>query len=141
LRRRYRRLPRRAVRDFEFMGYRIPAGAGININPLYTHHMPQIWPDPERYDPLRFNAEASRARHKFAFVPFGGGAHMCLGLNFAYMQAKCFTLHFLKIPSRNRPRLSARLENVAHPLSARRPSRHLGTGLIPDADVASPIAR
>jgi len=88
-------LPRRAVRDFEFMGYRIPAGAGININPLYTHHMPQIWPDPERYDPLRFNAEASRARHKFAFVPFGGGAHMCLGLNFAYMQAKCFTWHFL----------------------------------------------
>jgi cytochrome P450 len=88
-------LPRRAVRDFEFMGYRIPAGAGVNINPLYTHHMPQIWPDPECYDPLRFDAEASRARHKFAFVPFGGGAHMCLGLNFAYMQAKCFTWHFL----------------------------------------------
>jgi cytochrome P450 len=88
-------LPRRAVRDFEFMGYRIPAGAGININPLYTHHMPQIWPEPERYDPSRFDTEASRARHKFAFVPFGGGAHMCLGLNFAYMQAKCFTWHFL----------------------------------------------
>jgi cytochrome P450 len=86
---------RRAVRDFEFMGYHIPAGAGVNINPLYTHHMPQIWPDPERYNPLRFDAEASRARHKFAFVPFGGGAHMCLGLNFAYMQAKCFTWHFL----------------------------------------------
>jgi cytochrome P450 len=88
-------LPRRVVRDFEFMGYRIPAGAGVNINPLYTHHMPEIWPDPERYDPLRFGTEASRARHKFAFVPFGGGAHMCLGLNFAYMQAKCFTWHFV----------------------------------------------
>ena len=36
----------------------------------------------------------SRNRHKFAFVPFGGGAHMCLGLNFAYMQAKCFAWHF-----------------------------------------------
>jgi len=36
----------------------------------------------------------SFARHKFAFVPFGG-ALMCLGLNFAYMQAKCFTWHFL----------------------------------------------
>ena len=46
-----------------------------------------------------------------------------------------------QIPSRNRPRLSTRLENVAHPLSARWPSRHLGAGLIPDADVASPIAR
>jgi cytochrome P450 len=88
-------LPRRAVRDFEFMGYRIPAGAGVNINPLFTHYMPQIWPEPERYDPLRFDVEASRARHKFAYVPFGGGAHMCLGLNFAYMQAKCFTRHFL----------------------------------------------
>ncbi len=88
--------PRRAVRDCEFMGYRIPAGAGVNINPLYTHYMPQIWPEPQRYDPARFDLEATRARHKFAYVPFGGGAHMCLGLNFAYMQAKCFAWHFLQ---------------------------------------------
>ncbi len=88
-------LPRRAVRDFEFKGFRIPAGTGVNINPLYTHHMPEFWPEPERYDPMRFDIEASRARHKFAFVPFGGGAHMCLGLNFAYMQAKCFAWHAL----------------------------------------------
>jgi cytochrome P450 len=88
-------LPRRAMRDFEFKGYRIPAGTGVNINPLYTHYMPQIWPEPERYDPARFDVEVSRARHKFAYVPFGGGAHMCLGLNFAYMQAKCFAWHFL----------------------------------------------
>jgi cytochrome P450 len=88
-------LPRRAVRDLEFRGFAIPAGTGVNINPLYTHYMPEIWPDPERYDPTRFDIEASRGRHKYAFVPFGGGAHMCLGLNFAYMQAKCFTWHFL----------------------------------------------
>ncbi len=88
-------LPRRAVRDLEFRGFAIPAGTGVNINPLYTHYMPEIWPEPERYDPMRFDVEASRGRHKYAFVPFGGGAHMCLGLNFAYMQAKCFTWHFL----------------------------------------------
>ena len=88
-------IPRRAVRDFEFKGFRIPAGAGVNINPLFTHYMPELWPEPERYDPMRFTTAASRERHKFAFVPFGGGAHMCLGLNFAYMQAKCFTWHFL----------------------------------------------
>jgi cytochrome P450 len=80
-------LPRRAMRDFEFKGFQIPAGTGVNINPLYTHFMPEIWPEPDRYDPLRFELEASRGRHKFAYVPFGGGAHMCLGLNFAYMQA------------------------------------------------------
>jgi cytochrome P450 len=88
-------IPRRAMRDFEFGGYRIPAGTGININPLFTHFMPDIWPEPDRYDPRRFELEASRRRHKFAYVPFGGGAHMCLGLNFAYMQAKCFARHFL----------------------------------------------
>ena len=88
-------LPRRAMRDFEFKGFRIPAGTTVIINPLYTHFMPEIWPEPDRYDPLRFEPEASRGRHKFAYVPFGGGAHMCLGLNFAYMQAKCFTWHFL----------------------------------------------
>jgi cytochrome P450 len=88
-------IPRRAVRDLEFKGIRIPAGTRVSINPLFTHYMPELWPDPEHYDPLRFEPEASRNRHKFAFVPFGGGAHMCLGLNFAYMQAKCFARHFL----------------------------------------------
>ena len=88
-------IPRRAVRPFEFKGFRIPGGVGVGVNPLHTHHMPDLWPDPDRYDPTRFSDEASRGRHKFAFVPFGGGAHMCLGLNFAYMQAKCFAWHFL----------------------------------------------
>jgi cytochrome P450 len=82
--------PRRTIRGFELKGIAIPAHALVNINPLYTHYMPEHWPDPERFDPLRFSEQASRERHRFAFVPFGGGAHMCLGLNFAYMQAKCF---------------------------------------------------
>jgi cytochrome P450 len=88
-------IPRRTVRDFEFRGFRIPAGTRITINPLFTHHMAELWDQPERYDPMRFTVEASRVRHKFAYVPYGGGAHMCIGLNFAYMQAKCFAYHFL----------------------------------------------
>ncbi|MGC2774054.1 MAG: cytochrome P450 [Bradyrhizobium sp.] len=88
-------LPRRPVRDFTFKGYAIPAGTGVGINPMFTHHMPEIWPEPERFDPMRFTDEAQRGRHRFAWVPFGGGAHMCLGLHFAYMQAKCFARHFL----------------------------------------------
>src|ERR1700722_5808411 len=89
-------LPRRATRDFSFSGYAIPAGTLVGINPLFTHHMPEIWPDPERFDPMRFTDEAQRNRHRFAWVAFGGGAHMCLGLHFAYMQAKCFARHFLQ---------------------------------------------
>jgi len=89
-------LPRRAVRDFTFKGYAMPAGTMITVNPLFTHFMPEIWPDPERFDPMRFTDDAQRARHRFAYVPFSGGAHMCLGLHFAYMQAKCFARHFLQ---------------------------------------------
>ncbi|MES2195540.1 MAG: cytochrome P450 [Pseudomonadota bacterium] len=89
-------MPRRVVRDFTFKGYAIPAGAMVGVNPLFTHHMPDIWPDPEKFDPMRFTDEAQRGRHRFAWVPFGGGAHMCLGLHFAYMQAKCFARHFLQ---------------------------------------------
>jgi cytochrome P450 len=89
-------IPRRATRDFSFKGYTMPAGTLLGINPVFTHHMPEIWPDPESFDPMRFTDEAQRARHRFAWVPFGGGAHMCIGLHFAYMQAKCFARHFLQ---------------------------------------------
>ena len=89
-------IPRRAVRDFTFKGYDIPAGTMVGVNPLFTHHMPEIWPEPEKFDPLRFTDEAQRNRHRFAWVPFSGGAHMCLGLHFAYMQAKTFARHFLQ---------------------------------------------
>jgi cytochrome P450 len=88
-------IPRRAVKDFEFQGYKVPAGSGVGINTLYTHHMEEHWPEPERFDPLRFTTQLSANRHKYAWVPFGGGAHMCLGLHFAYMQAKAFFFRLL----------------------------------------------
>ncbi|KPF78565.1 cytochrome [alpha proteobacterium AAP81b] len=83
-------MPRRALRDFVFMNHAIPAGTRIGINPMLTHRLPDIWPDPERFDPTRFTADNIRTRHKYAWVPFGGGPHMCLGLHFAYMQVKAF---------------------------------------------------
>lgn len=88
-------LPRRALKDFEFGGYRIPAGAGVGINIHWTHHSGEYWPEPERFDPMRFTREAEKARHKYAWVPFGGGAHMCLGLHFAYMQVKVLMAQLL----------------------------------------------
>ncbi len=80
--------PRRAVKDFEFMGYKVPAGTAVGISAGAVHKMEEHWPDPDKFDPMRFTPELVRERHKFAWVPFGGGAHMCLGLHFAYMQIK-----------------------------------------------------
>ena len=89
-------IPRRAVKAFSFGGYDLPAGTFVGINTAFTQKMASIWPDPENFDPLRFTPEAVKARHKYAFVPFGGGAHMCLGLHFATMQIKILMWHLLK---------------------------------------------
>lgn len=89
-------MPRRALRDFEFGGYRIPAGTPCGVNIHLTHRLEEYWPDPETFDPMRFTAEQVKARHKYAWVPFGGGAHMCIGLHFAYMQIKILTAQLLQ---------------------------------------------
>ena len=88
--------PRRALRSFEFGGYTIPAGAMVGFNAHYVHHDPELWPEPEKFDPMRFTTEKVRERHKYAWVPFGGGAHMCLGLHFAYMQVKILMAQLLQ---------------------------------------------
>ncbi|QYE34475.1 cytochrome P450 [Polymorphobacter sp. PAMC 29334] len=83
-------VPRRALRDFTFNGFTIPGGTHVGVNPMYTHRMAEYWEDPETFDPSRFSHNRSKGRHKYAWVPFGGGAHMCIGLHFAYMQMKSF---------------------------------------------------
>lgn len=88
-------LPRRALRDFAFMGHRIPAGTQVSVSPMMTHRLPDVWPDPDRFDPDRFTPEAARGRHRQAWVPFGAGAHVCLGLQFASMQARAFFFQLL----------------------------------------------
>ena len=64
-------LPRRAVKDFDFRGMHFPAGTFVGISTAYVHGMAEHWPDPTRFDPMRFAPEASRGRHKYAWVPFG----------------------------------------------------------------------
>lgn len=90
-------IPRRAIRDCEFQGYRIPKNASVAVNPLHTHYMPEYWSNPHRFDPERFGpARAEHKQHFYQWVPFGGGHHKCLGLNFAEIQSKVFLYHFLR---------------------------------------------
>lgn len=89
-------MPRRALREFEFGGYRIPAGQMVGINVHWVHHSDEYWDNPDAFDPMRFTPEQVKARHKYAWVPFGGGAHMCLGLHFAYMQIKVLMAQLLQ---------------------------------------------
>ena len=73
-----------------------PKGTFVGINTHFVHHMAEHWPEPEKFNPLRFSPEESSGRHKYAWAPFGGGAHMCLGLHFAYMQVKILLWHMLR---------------------------------------------
>jgi cytochrome P450 len=88
-------IPRQSVKDFTFQGFAIPKGTMLNVNLFATHYMEELWPEPHKFDPMRFTPEEIRARHKYAWMPYSGGAHTCLGMNFAYMQAKCFIARFL----------------------------------------------
>jgi cytochrome P450 len=82
-------IPRIAERAFEFGGYRIPAGKMVCALPLHTHHMKEWWSDPYRFDPERFApGREEHKRHTHQWVPFSGGAHMCLGVRFAEMQVR-----------------------------------------------------
>lgn len=90
-------IPRRAIQDCEFQGYKIPKNAAVGVVPLHTHYMKEYWSNPYKFDPERFNAErAEHKKHFYQWVPFGGGHHKCLGLNFAEIQTKVFLFHFLK---------------------------------------------
>jgi cytochrome P450 len=82
-------MPRRTVRECEFAGYRLPADMLVGVYPIHTHHMPSLWSEPDRFDPERFSpARAEHKKHLFQWIPFGGGAHMCLGQHFADLQVK-----------------------------------------------------
>jgi cytochrome P450 len=80
-------MPRMAIRDFEYGGYRVREGTMVIVFPIHQHYMSEWWTRPFEFDPERFSeARAEHKRHSHSFVPFGGGAHMCIGLRFAEIQ-------------------------------------------------------
>jgi cytochrome P450 len=77
---------RRALRDLTLGGFLIRKGAILALSPYIVHRDPRLWPDPLRFDPERFTAEARAARPRFAYFPFGAGARSCIGEPFAWME-------------------------------------------------------
>lgn len=77
-------LMRYTVKPYEVGGYHVPAGWLTLISPHLAHRLPEVFSEPERYDPWRFAPERGEdRRHRFALVGFGGGVHKCMGMNFA----------------------------------------------------------
>jgi len=90
-------LARQAVRETEVLGYRIPAGRLTAVMVHLGHHMPELWPDPEVFDPERFAEDRREDKvHRHAWEPFGGGVHKCLGMFFAGAEVKLILLNLLR---------------------------------------------
>lgn len=68
-------------------GHRVPADAMVMTSPWITHRHRDVWEDPEAFVPERFSAERSRDRHRYAHFPFGGGPRLCIGRDFALVEA------------------------------------------------------
>lgn len=88
---------RAAMQDTHWQGHDIPAGARVVLCPGPVMMSPELWTDPTRFDPGRFAPDrAEHARHKYAWSPFGGGAHKCIGMHFSSLQVKAFMVQFLQ---------------------------------------------
>jgi sterol 14-demethylase len=83
-------------REFEFKGYRFPAGTWLLLSPTVSQRMPEAFEDPDCFDPQRFSAERIKSMHPFAYLAFGGGRHKCLGNAFARLQIKVILATLLR---------------------------------------------
>ncbi|MBJ7331598.1 MAG: cytochrome P450 [Solirubrobacteraceae bacterium] len=82
-------LGRMAVKDTEIYGRYIPKGTLIALGMYASHRMEPFWNDPDTFDPERFTPERAEDKsHKYAWTPFGGNVHKCIGLHFGGMEVK-----------------------------------------------------
>jgi cytochrome P450 len=81
-------IARTALGEDRIGGVRVPAGAFISISMYVTHRNPNLWPQPERFDPERFAPAEVARRHRYAYLPFGGGPRICIGSSFALAEAQ-----------------------------------------------------
>lgn len=82
-------ISRMAISDIEYGGYLIPAGWFIFIFPMITHRLPEIYQDPDAFDPDRFAPPREEdLKQPYSLIGFGGGVHSCIGVELAKMEMK-----------------------------------------------------
>ena len=84
-------IARSADEPDEIGGYDIPKRSVVLASPFVVHRHPRYWRDPEGFDPERFLVE-DPDRPRYAYFPFGGGPHQCIGMGFALLEAQIILL-------------------------------------------------
>lgn len=121
---------RLAVRDIAVDGYRVEAGSLVLVGIYALHRDPQLWPQPLVFDPERFAPDAVKARDRWHFLPFAGGARSCIGEHFAMLEttlALATIVRAVRIESRDDAfPVDVPFTTVAHgPIWAQVTARHI----------------
>jgi cytochrome P450 len=95
--------PRRTLHDTQFEGMPIPARAFVNYSSWASHHLPDVWPEPEEFRPERFTPEGRAALAKGAYVPFGGGSRTCIGMRFGQLEVRTIAARLVQERSLSLP--------------------------------------
>ncbi|MYZ46741.1 cytochrome P450 [Propylenella binzhouense] len=78
---------RKAVRPVRIGPVAVEEGARVQVPVYVVHRHRALWAAPDRFDPGRFAPEAAKARHRYAYLPFGAGPRICIGMGFALLEA------------------------------------------------------
>ena len=74
--------------DIELDGHIIPRNTQLGLFTYIIHHNPDVWENPEEFDPLRFHPSNAEGRHPYAYIPFSAGPRNCIGQYFAMNEEK-----------------------------------------------------
>jgi cytochrome P450 len=80
--------PRRSIEAFEFEGHTVPGRAFVNYCSWASHHLPDVFGEPEEFRPERFAPDARAELPKGAYIPFGGGSRTCIGMRFGQVEVR-----------------------------------------------------
>ena len=89
------RFDREALADDAFEGVTVRKGELVSIWPWLVHRHRGLWDDPDAFDPERFAPGADAGRHRYQYLPFGGGPRVCVGARFAVVEALVILAHWL----------------------------------------------
>lgn len=89
-------LSREAIAEDWLAGVRIPAGTVVTVSPYLLHRHRTLWKDPDVFDPSRFLGENRERIDRYAYIPFGAGLRVCIGMSFAIQEAVIVLAHLLR---------------------------------------------
>ena len=89
-------LARQAIEDDKLGDVRIPAGTVVTISPYVLHRRRGLWHHPDAFDPSRFLGQQRDRIDRFAYIPFGAGPRVCIGMAFAIQEGIVLLAHLLR---------------------------------------------